>query len=1014
MQNCTFINGSSLMTKESPVVYFHGNSFINNYVNDTMNDQYEESFSVLVKIELRQQQYWHTHNNISITKSTVTENNVLKSQTSECPYFVNISITDCHFKDNRGHFQSILVINISELTSSSVTIANSVFLNNTAEGVMHINLHDIPNCENYKNISFTYHNNSFSHNNGAILTLNHSTILCNTNIAHNLTDIIVSNSRPSSTISHLIQFLCDQCSFIFPFISLTNVNITRNRPSVHRLWPKAIVYAKNVYLSVVDSQFTFNNGTALCINNSSVSFNGYVSFNNNIGHQGGGLAIYGKSNLSFNYLSFQSNQATFGGAMYIDSDLDLHSLCSANIHVNDNKATIAGFDLYFQNSSQVTEYKREFNNSNCSNETKAFIEEASTPPSTVSIVQNVSVFPGQLIPLDLNIRDANNHDSYCISFARITCDDKDCESVSLTGTKILMLSAGSAITNLYLKTTLFPISSQLQVAMVLQCEEYFNLKTTVQLTIQTCPQGFRFDNSTQICECVDVQGNVYCSNRSGDACITQRLWFGKVNNVILYANCHSPYCNVAHLPCPLDVPNKQMYELLTESSLQCTGNHGGIGCMDCANNSYFTFGGVSCVTHCHSWEPGFIFFLALIFQTFLSLLLLPVLKWSLEFGAGIFYGPFFYFAIISQLPFNSFSVYSTLVSFVTMITTFLFLNMELFGLIPVCTFKNLGPLSNFGLRFLGPIIVIVLVFVMLVIARLIPKCNKVNLGSSLHAAALLLFMSYWTLIGTSVAIMESVHVYIDGLEKTAVALQPELNYFTHEHIPLWLFSFFLVVFLFFPFVLLLMCSCLLARILNIARLKPLLYFYQGCYQSKFQWYPTVYFIAYFIFILAKFSPLFQQLVLITLITMQYLLRPYQLKWMNIVDTLLLLNLLFVSSLLFQQTKANNSDSATTAFIYIFILSSILYAILGGVYVILYQFGLFRWLRLRYNFLNTVQETLHTHPSLNNNEMNTFRDSSQDSNNEVVIIDGATTGFREPLLDSIFFKSDEDTTRYGIQ
>ena len=176
-------------------------------------------------------------------------------------------------------------------------------------------------------------------------------------------------------------------------------------------------------------------------------------------------------------------------------------------------------------------------------------------------------------------------------------------------------------------------------------------------------------------------------------------------------------------------------------------------------------------------------------------------------------------------------------------------------------------------------------------------------------------MSYWTLIGTSLVIMDSVHVYIDGLENTAVGLQPELNYFTHEHVPLWLFSFFLIVLLFFPFVLLLMCSCLLRHKLDITRLKPLLYFYQGCYQNKFQWYPTVYFVAYFIFILAKPSPLFQQLLLIALVTMQYLLRPYQLKWMNIVDTLFTV---FLSRLLSKQISVV-SNILLTLYMYHFYL-----------------------------------------------------------------------------------------------
>ena len=131
IQNCTFINGSSLTIRESPVIYLNGNFFINNYINDIMRDQYEEHFGVLVKIKLQQQHYWHTYNNISITESTLTGNNVLYSDKNECPQSINISISDCHFKDNRGYYKSILAVDINELTSSIVTVANSVFFNNT-------------------------------------------------------------------------------------------------------------------------------------------------------------------------------------------------------------------------------------------------------------------------------------------------------------------------------------------------------------------------------------------------------------------------------------------------------------------------------------------------------------------------------------------------------------------------------------------------------------------------------------------------------------------------------------------------------------------------------------------------------------------------------------------------------------------------------------------------------------------------------------------------------------------
>ena len=455
------------------------------------------------------------------------------------------------------------------------------------------------------------------------------------------------------------------------------------------------------------------------------------------------------------------------------------------------------------------------------------------------------------------------------------------------------------------------------------------------------------------------------------------------------------------VPCPFSVNDQttQYIALPSDLYLQCIDHHDGIVCSQCANGYSFSYQGLQCVSECTPIGAGIVFIFVIISQLILSVLLLLVLKLTIVSGAEGLLTPLFYIAAINQLPLQLYPRLNGLNKFITVVTSFLFLDMKMFGLLPMCSFHDLGLLWLFSFSYLGPMITSSALLLISALVMVVPKFRiKFQYLSIQHVIALLFLLMYWTYISTSLRIMSFVN--ISGDHK--VALQPDISYFTQQHGPLWLFAFIVIVSMTFVCVPFLLFSRLLRkfrRLKFIDRLKRFLEFYQFCYKDNFHWYSAVYFIAFFAFAVSvlKFSPTMQQIILITLIMLQYFLRPYNIKWMNISDMLLLVDLLFVTSLI---SRASLSSLAIGT-VYILVIISLLYIILGGILMALYRAGIVQ------PMLYKIKKRFHL-----NKKSNT---DIEYSTSEVVMMDSATTGYREPLLDPLITlnSSDDLTGQYGL-
>ena len=148
-----------------------------------------------------------------------------------------------------------------------------------------------------------------------------------------------------------------------------------------------------------------------------------------------------------------------------------------------------------------------------------------------------------------------------------------------------------------------------KVDLLLTCQ---NTGLSIELNITTCPLGFVYNSSENICKCANIttnHGTVICSEKLGVACITQGYWYGPLDNTTMYvsAQCSYPDCSYSYRPCPakmLSLGFAGDYKLLgTDADEQCSVGRGGLLCKSCAEDYQYTFLSVSCVASstCEWW-----------------------------------------------------------------------------------------------------------------------------------------------------------------------------------------------------------------------------------------------------------------------------------------------------------------------------------------------------------------------------------------------------------------------------
>ena len=886
-----------------------------------------------------------------IIRDCLFHNNDAQLVLIEIEYVTNVEISGCEFYQSKS-LDDLIWIGSEQV--HNLTISDCLFHNNDAQ----VTLIEIDNAFNVELSGCEFYQNE-GQNYLIVSSLSYFVHMDNCSIYGNdIKDAILvldsSKSESMFTITNCLFSNNTSGGNILEITSnrlhMSNINLISNKIkwieySIIRITPILTSYKQNLIIHNIN--FINNTGTGLKLKEV-IAYLNNITFYNNTGVYGGGMSLYHTQIWLAGPLIFERNTALFGGAIYIaTTEIFLYAYCTSfeEIIFSSNFAGTLGNDAYIEDGFSVSEII--YFTFPCihyiSNHVRGDYIISGPYNITINPQNNstITLFPGQKLTYSAKVTDYFGNLTSCLVNINLKCGNNFCEHVQLTGETQSLLSTSNFTTNRYLTSNVEHHDYSLKLRFVCldtNAEVYANVNLTI------CPLGYVFQISQPIqgtCECVDIASDdVQCNLVLGVACIRHGYWLDKANadnamedTLIDTAPCQYPYCKTDLPPCPIIGLSQTYNRLPITQDEQCNGLYGGLLCRSCREDAVFSFEAVNCIpsSNCEPWQPYVTLVLVVVFQLVLGFGIVIGLKASFKTGIGHLYGPLFFIAVLRLVPFGYYKEYVQLEFTVSIFQSVLLLNLEVFGKVPWCFFSNINPLLNYSLHFLGPFIIAVVLLSTVFLARYYPRQFLSLQSSPVQAICLLILLSFWSVTDTCIQLLKPTTT-LSGVKGWRVALQPNIQYLKDPyHIVTWIVSTVLLVFLLVPFILLLFLSPLLRRKFNLTRIQPLLDAFQSCYDDKYRWYSGVYLLSWLI--LNINMPYYvMEIILVAVSTLHFMIHPYKYRWLNIVDTLLLVDLnLFVS--LTSADSPSSINKRTVLISYILVVLPLTYITIGGVWII---------------------------------------------------------------------------------
>ena len=705
---------------------------------------------------------------------------------------------------------------------------------------------------------------------------------------------------------------------------------------------------------------------AIWITNANVQIRGNVTIANSTGYLGGAVRLTRSkvTTLGNATVFFVNNFAQYGSAVYME-EMSCPLLDTSNGNLSIQTINSKQSCVFIDNPTNLsaclslTSFLYYVGNgSNCS---------ISTSATSLSVQPNAefTVIPGMDIILNLLVTDFFQNSVTCEGEVSINqqdgviayCNDP-VDSIYLSCPLYIpqkqfttLASAMGWNSTVQVQSAVEPSNTTGNISITFTCEANGKPNASVSFQLRKCPNFImQFNNITHTCECISPnigKDNYVCSVNYGAACIRSGYWKGWDQNKSVVLPCLS--CKTSGLPCPLTTDAS--FHLLNEQpDNQCTGNKAGLLCSECKNGYYFSFPPLRCVADnsCSMMHSFGLLAITTIFEFTKAIIIFIVVSNKLgavfsqgsegmshkSLGVGYFFSPLFFMASIGRLPL-SLSQFSVLKFIVQAFRTITHLPLDIFGEIKWCFFPSLGALGIFAFQFLGPVVVVTMLTVTYTLVWLCPKVLAKFHPSPMQSISLLVLFTFWSLAATCINILQ----YKIVGENARVQLQPDLPYFTGLHLPLAIISIVFMVFLIFPLVIFLMVSPFLWKYINLSKVKPFLDEFQSCYKKSYRWYPSVYFIAWLVIVgfgnLASYLIIYV-IVFLTLCILLAIFQPYEVRWLNSVDMLLLLDLLVMTQLLYHQTVIAAENVFITAMVYILVLVPLIFIGVGIIVLFITQ------------------------------------------------------------------------------
>ena len=497
-------------------------------------------------------------------------------------------------------------------------ITNTLFIGNSAQtvgGGVYIGLHQSPKVHSdVGEISFrncTFHEN--------IILVSPTGRWGG--VAVNLRNFVAPEFTLHSTPQFCAKF--SNCTF-----SNNSIN-TRNGSNINLSGCGVILTDRNPSTSIGNSTFMKNTCTAITAINSNVILWGSTSIQENVGYNGGGMALY-QSAMNFlphTIVSFTKNHATrAGGGIYINDETLTHTLppCffqldskiaqnhhllnTVHIRMENNSAEYAGSDLFGGSIDNCYLFKRFFaiNSSFIFNKIFDFrypqhdsyisscplgvclCDKSNKPDCNISSL-NVEVFPGKMFEISAVVIGQRNGTVPGNVLSKFTKHIVGAPSLGSPQD----IQAIHSMQCSPLRYEVFSNSSNETLILTAQQpsqEERIPQQLQITLKLKLCPPGFTLsDNPPYHCQCAPMfaKNAIICFIENQMVQRSARKWIGSKQrqDIILFTvNCPFNFCK----PYTVNISIKHPDE-------QCNFNRTGVLCGACPHGLSVVLGSSRCL-----------------------------------------------------------------------------------------------------------------------------------------------------------------------------------------------------------------------------------------------------------------------------------------------------------------------------------------------------------------------------------------------------------------------------------
>ena len=733
----------------------------------------------------------------------------------------------------------------------NVTFDNIVLMRNDAQSTSHIIYLDFnslysfninnTSCHNFMQVLFQYVNYRQS---------------CDISIPTN--SIVITNS----------YFFDGFAIFFDSSVSSNNQTVSMNSCSVHNgltIHSDSYQALTMVSILIVNTQLSFGLNyinkidniifsnvsisnslqTGLVLVNSKLTINGSLTVSNNRGVNGGGMSLYGNSQLesypNSNLRFIGNHAANKGGGIYrepreFENGCDIISIpniTNVSFYFISNTAA-AGDDIYgIVLRSEI-----------CSINMYIFKTRIKylTPPDKICFCTNPHItcqqtmprlyeFPGQTIYVNVIMYDVN----YKITVGSIMR--------YLNDTYIDTIQIGPKCTEISYTATVNPAVNY--VLQIFSQSAFLN-KLTVPLSILHCPIGFTYTHGICTCSSSITAENVTCNIDMLQISHKGQLWIGPYNINITFSADQPNHHNICLIneKCLFCNPSNVSF-MLNDTDPQCQQHKSGTLCGSCTTGYSLVLG----TNECRECTTNYNMALVILFAFMGIALVVLLIALNLTVSVGTINGLLFAANIIklyqpvflgNQIP----------VPFFSQIVSWL--NLD-FGIV-ICFYNGMDRYVKEWLQFVFPFYVWAIIIVIILICRVSSKVSKLVGSNAVPVLATLLLLSYTKLLRTIVTVLHkrdiTLHCQNSSHQLTVWYEDPTLQYAKVKH--LYLFSFAVIVLVLFclPYTLFLLLNPLFEKYLTKYRLcsfwykiKPVLDAYSGPMKDEYRFWPGLLLVA---------------------------------------------------------------------------------------------------------------------------------------------------------------------------